>query len=172
MYDIQHCFIGLPSDSTVSEDARIEPRTVATTALAVRRSNHSARSHGWDFMNLYVLYLLCRAGAQTPLLYRKFGTNVPRYETARPRSQFLHLCISERFIYIPTIGPTILLYCVCVRSWEYINRSQMHECTVEIKNGAAQLHFWEFFGEFSVQCPFAVLSSWAGAHRLVTGPGE
>jgi hypothetical protein len=31
-----------PSDSTVSEDAGIEPRTVATTVLAVRRSNHSA----------------------------------------------------------------------------------------------------------------------------------
>jgi hypothetical protein len=38
MYDIQHCFICRPSDSTVSEDARIEPRTVATTALAVRHS--------------------------------------------------------------------------------------------------------------------------------------
>ncbi len=34
-----------PSDSAVSEDAGIEPRTVATSALAVRRSNHSARSH-------------------------------------------------------------------------------------------------------------------------------
>ncbi len=30
MYCIQHCFIGHPSDSTVSEDAWIEPRTVAT----------------------------------------------------------------------------------------------------------------------------------------------
>jgi hypothetical protein len=45
MYDIQHCFICRPSDSTVSEDAGIEPRTVASTALTVRRSNHSARSH-------------------------------------------------------------------------------------------------------------------------------
>jgi hypothetical protein len=45
MYNIQHCFICRPSDSTVSEDAGIEPRTVATTALAVRRSNYSARSH-------------------------------------------------------------------------------------------------------------------------------
>ncbi len=45
MYDIQHCFICRPSDFTVSEDAGIEPRTVATTALAVRRSKHSARSH-------------------------------------------------------------------------------------------------------------------------------
>jgi hypothetical protein len=45
MYDIQHCFICRPSDFTVSEDAGIESRTVATTALAVRRSNHSARSH-------------------------------------------------------------------------------------------------------------------------------
>jgi hypothetical protein len=35
MYDIQHCFICRPSDSTVSEDAGIEPRTVAFPALAV-----------------------------------------------------------------------------------------------------------------------------------------
>jgi hypothetical protein len=40
MYDIQHFFICRPSDSTVSEDAGIEPRTVATTALA-----DSARYH-------------------------------------------------------------------------------------------------------------------------------
>jgi hypothetical protein len=40
MYDIQHCLIFRPSDSTVSEEAGIEPRTVATTALAVRRSTH------------------------------------------------------------------------------------------------------------------------------------
>ncbi len=45
MYFIQHCFICRSSDSTVSEDVGIEPRTVATFALAVRRSNHSARSH-------------------------------------------------------------------------------------------------------------------------------
>jgi hypothetical protein len=29
----------------MSEDAGIKPRTVATLAVAVRRSNHSARSH-------------------------------------------------------------------------------------------------------------------------------
>ncbi len=29
IYDIQHCFICRPSDSTVSEDAGIKPRTVA-----------------------------------------------------------------------------------------------------------------------------------------------
>jgi hypothetical protein len=40
MSDIQHCFICRPSESTVSEDAGIEPRTVMTTALAVRRSNY------------------------------------------------------------------------------------------------------------------------------------
>ncbi len=34
-----------PFISTVSEDAGIEPRTVATSALAVRRSTHSVRSH-------------------------------------------------------------------------------------------------------------------------------
>ncbi len=38
IYVIQHCFIFRSSDSTVSEDAGIEPRTVATLALTVRRS--------------------------------------------------------------------------------------------------------------------------------------
>ncbi len=42
---IQHCFICRPSDSAVSEDAGIEPRTVLTMPLAVRRSNHSTWSH-------------------------------------------------------------------------------------------------------------------------------
>jgi hypothetical protein len=45
MYFIQHCFICRTSDSTVSEDAGMEHRTVATLALAVRSSNNSARSH-------------------------------------------------------------------------------------------------------------------------------
>ncbi len=36
----QHCFICRPSDSTLSEDAGIEHRTVATSALAGRCSNH------------------------------------------------------------------------------------------------------------------------------------
>jgi hypothetical protein len=42
MYAIQHC---RASDSTVSEDAGIESRTVATLAFSARSSNHSARSH-------------------------------------------------------------------------------------------------------------------------------
>jgi hypothetical protein len=55
MYDIKLCFICRPSDSTVSEDAGIEPGTVATTALAVRRSNHSARSHRHVPIVVYLL---------------------------------------------------------------------------------------------------------------------
>jgi hypothetical protein len=39
-YYIEHCFICRSSDSTLPTDAGIEPRTVATGALAVRRSNH------------------------------------------------------------------------------------------------------------------------------------
>jgi hypothetical protein len=44
-YVIQHCFICCPSDSTLSADAGIGPRTGATSALIAIRSNHSARSH-------------------------------------------------------------------------------------------------------------------------------
>ncbi len=36
MYVIQHCFICRPSDTIVSEDAGIEPRTVSTVALTTR----------------------------------------------------------------------------------------------------------------------------------------
>jgi hypothetical protein len=42
-------------------------------------------------------------------LYRKFETNIPRNETARPHSEFLHSCFSERFIYSRAIGLPILL---------------------------------------------------------------
>jgi len=42
LYFIQHCFICRQSDSTISEDAGIEPRIVATLALSDRRSKHSA----------------------------------------------------------------------------------------------------------------------------------
>jgi hypothetical protein len=58
-YYIQHCFICRPSDSTLPTDAGIEPRTVATGALAVRRSNHYVRSHPhgfdltWDLARSY-----------------------------------------------------------------------------------------------------------------------
>jgi hypothetical protein len=55
-YVIQQCFICRLSDSTVSEDAGIEPRTVATLAMAVRHSSHSARSH----LPLLVKYSIIR----------------------------------------------------------------------------------------------------------------
>ncbi len=45
MYCIQHRLICRPPDSTVSEDAGIEPRTVATLTLTARRSIYLARSH-------------------------------------------------------------------------------------------------------------------------------
>ncbi len=49
-----YCFISSLSDSTVQEDARIESRAVAISALAVRRSNYSALSHP-----LVLIELLC-----------------------------------------------------------------------------------------------------------------
>ncbi len=45
MYVFQHSVICRPSDSGMSEDAGIDPRTAATLALTIRCSNHSARSH-------------------------------------------------------------------------------------------------------------------------------
>ncbi len=48
----------------LSEEAGIEPRTVATTALAVRRSNHSANKSDitWqDFVTQLISFLLIEA---------------------------------------------------------------------------------------------------------------
>ncbi len=59
---IQHCFFSRPSDSTVSEDAGIEPRTVAASTLAVRRSNHSAGSH--PLSRLYLIQHSARSHPQ------------------------------------------------------------------------------------------------------------
>ncbi len=47
LFYVRYSLLHLPplSDSTVSEDAGIEPRTAKTLALTARRSDHSARSH-------------------------------------------------------------------------------------------------------------------------------
>ncbi len=51
--------------------------------------------------------------------YREFETNIPKEEIARPRSQFQHSCVCERFIYshdrfaYPAAGKYV------DRSWEY-----------------------------------------------------
>ncbi len=43
-------------------------------------------------------------------LHQKFEKYIPRNETARPRSQFLHACTWERYTYIPTMGIICNLY--------------------------------------------------------------
>ncbi len=59
----------------------------------------------------------------------KFETNIPRKGSSRPQFQLPHLCVWERFIYSHdwSATPPILLQ-YADRSWEYINRSQTHEC--------------------------------------------
>jgi hypothetical protein len=61
MYFIQHCFICRPSDSNVSEDAGIEPGTVATSELAVRHSKQLgySRSHPrYTYLALKIHFVL------------------------------------------------------------------------------------------------------------------
>jgi hypothetical protein len=62
--------------------------------------------------------------------YRKLKPNIPRKVNARIQSQFLHLCLCERFIYSPDrsaysaagkkAGPKVGIL--------YLDRSQTHEC--------------------------------------------
>ncbi len=55
----------------------------------------------------------CPCTAKT--LYRKLETNIPRKETARPRSQFLHSYIYERFIY----SQDLYAYLAQQKRWTY-----------------------------------------------------
>ncbi len=55
-YYIQHCFICCPSDSTVPTDARIEPRTVATGALALTTRLDLIRSLSDLFARHYISF--------------------------------------------------------------------------------------------------------------------
>jgi hypothetical protein len=61
-YYIQHCFICRPSDSTVPTDAGIEPRTVATGALAVRSDALTTRL---DLIRIFLVgWRLCHSLVQ------------------------------------------------------------------------------------------------------------
>jgi hypothetical protein len=81
-------------------------------------------------------------------LYRKFETNIPRNETAQPCSQFLHSCICERFIYsLDQSANPIQQNRQTYRLWEYINRSQIHECR-NWKRGCALRRAVSFLGIF------------------------
>ena len=61
-------------------------------------------------------------------LYRKSEFWIPRNETARPRSQFLHSFICERLIYSQNRSAHLAAAKQADRSWEYIYRSQIHGC--------------------------------------------
>jgi hypothetical protein len=100
MYDIQYCFIYRPSDSTVSEDAGIEPRTVATLALTARRSNHLARSHPLILAHLYNLAV--KDILQTFLLNMAFIKNAEVCVIFPPISYFMTTIVykSIRLVFI------------------------------------------------------------------------
>jgi hypothetical protein len=59
---------------------------------------------------------------------RKLETNIPRNETARPRSRsYIHV-ICERFIYSHDRSAYLAEEKKLDRSWECINRSLISEC--------------------------------------------
>jgi hypothetical protein len=65
-------------------------------------------------------------------------------KTARPRSQFPHSCICERFTYSHDRS---------TYSWEYINRSQIHEC-INWERGRTV----SFLGIFVTDFPYTVFA--------------
>ncbi len=73
---IQHCFVCRPTDTPEPENDGMEPRTVSVYALAVRRNNHSVRSHSqkWqDWIRIRVRHsrILRSANSREYLLVQK-----------------------------------------------------------------------------------------------------
>ncbi len=68
------------------------------------------------------------------------------------------ILVSVSDLYIPTIGLPILLYCVADWSWEYINRSQIHECR-NWETWPRSFISGNICFEFSIRFAFAVCSA-------------
>jgi hypothetical protein len=81
----------------------------------------------------------------------KIWKNIPRYETARPPSFYIHVSVSD--LYIPMIGPRILLYCICwpIVGIYTVNFLQIHECR-NWERGRTVSYLGIFVLEFSIQC--------------------
>jgi hypothetical protein len=89
--------------------------------------------------------LHCAKNSKTIFPEIKLRSLVPNF--------YIH--VSVIYLYFLTIRTPILLYCGADRSWEYINRSQIHECRTWEQGRAVS--FLGIFGfEFAGQCIYSV----------------
>ncbi len=88
-------------------------------------------SIGASQVDLAVQYLENKVTVTLNTMHRKFHTNIPRNETARPRSQFLYLCISERY--------------ACIHDWStYFAAAEKDGPIVGINKSLTDTWMWKF----------------------------
>ncbi len=124
------------SQSFVHFKAYLNIWSVTCTSVLLGRQSATAH-HGCGSLRPSVTPAVRDIQANTPIhsshwftastLQRKSDVFSPRNETARPCSQFLHYA-SVSDLYIPRIDLPIWLQQYSRPSWEYKNRSQIHEC--------------------------------------------
>jgi hypothetical protein len=68
--------------------------------------------HRAVFFDHFDLHMLRSSYVGGEARHRKFETNIPRSETARPPSQCLHSCICERFIYAHDLSAYFAVLCL------------------------------------------------------------
>ncbi len=94
-----------------------------TVETEVNGDSKRTNEKGPFFVGL--LYLSYRT-AKTQ--YWKFETDITRKGIAQPQSQFPHSSVCEQFIYSHDLSAYSAAGKYVDRTWEYINRSQTHEC--------------------------------------------
>ncbi len=114
-------------------------------------SNICCWHHDTDFLNngvsgyIYISYIWNNFTAKTQ--YQKLETKIPRKGIVRPQSQFPHSWICERFIYSHNRSGYSAAGKYVDQSWEYIKRSQTHECGNWDWDRAIpflEIHKWDF----------------------------
>ncbi len=110
---IQHCFICRPS--IVSEDVGIEPRTVATSALALRRSNHRLHLIHWSFLGSSASLLSFNVDsrlsmlAEWKLLFRKIFPSAGRLKLRLAGSRW-HCYFTQWRCSVMVSVPSLLIF--------------------------------------------------------------
>jgi hypothetical protein len=133
-------------------------RHLFSTSWSPKSMNHTFYIYSEDCLgvshNFRSTWQIYNQPSAPATLQRKSHFCIPRKGIAGPQSQFQHLCVCERFIYSQDRSTYLPAAEKADWWWEYINRSQTHECGNW--DWGCAIHFFGIFVSNFWYCVFAV----------------